>query len=177
MAPKQAPTYAAKGKSKSVAPTLRLIDEDMDGEYVPPPTGPPPLLHALHGTEPGRCNPTWSVPQSDEGFTLIGSPTGSESALGSGSSSSSNGSTASSFEADNTSDILVPPSSKPMPVATEPNKWCVEGRYQIYKNARMLNEHDKMDRLITKGRVLMGSLHTTPIIEGHFCRHNYEWVA
>uniref|UniRef100_M1DK53 Integrase core domain containing protein n=1 Tax=Solanum tuberosum TaxID=4113 RepID=M1DK53_SOLTU len=53
MALNQALTYATKGKSKSVAPSLRLIDEDTNVEYVPPPTRTHPLLHALDRIESG----------------------------------------------------------------------------------------------------------------------------
>uniref|UniRef100_M1DXG6 Integrase core domain containing protein n=1 Tax=Solanum tuberosum TaxID=4113 RepID=M1DXG6_SOLTU len=38
MALEQSPTYAAKRKSKFISPSFLLIDEDKDGEYVPPPT-------------------------------------------------------------------------------------------------------------------------------------------
>jgi len=77
---------------------------------------------------------------------LIGSSTGSESPSG----SSSKGNTASSYEADSAEDTIVPPCSEPPKDATEPNRWYVDGQYQIYKDARMLNENDKMSRLITE---------------------------
>uniref|UniRef100_M1D9G9 Integrase core domain containing protein n=1 Tax=Solanum tuberosum TaxID=4113 RepID=M1D9G9_SOLTU len=248
MALKQPPTYAAKGKSKSVAPSFKLIDEVDDMEYIEPPPGHAPLLHAQHGIEARRdacmlnetdkparlftekhrdlkdslhtapiieglfhkhrCTmalnqpPTYAAkgksksvalsfklidevsievvtaPYSDEGVTPIGSPAGSEYAYDSGSGSSSNNSTSSFSEEDIAGDIPVPPCTEPAPVAEEPYRWCVDGQYQIYGDACMLNENDKRARLITEEhRDLKDSIHTAPIIVGLFHKHRCKWMA
>lgn len=78
------------------------------------------------------------APQSDEGATSIGSSAGSDSASGSNSIDI----TASSSEANSAGDIPVPPSFEPALVVEEPNRWCVRGQFQLYKEARMLNEND-----------------------------------
>ncbi|XP_015170806.1 cysteine proteinase 4-like [Solanum tuberosum] len=111
MTPKKQVTYSKRGKSKSVQPTFRLIDEDTDAKndpaYVPPamrtsPTAP----RATRNTSRQVVTGVVTVSQSDEENILIGSPadsaSGSEagSASGSeaGSTSSSKSASASGFE-------------------------------------------------------------------------------
>uniref|UniRef100_M1DAQ5 Integrase core domain containing protein n=1 Tax=Solanum tuberosum TaxID=4113 RepID=M1DAQ5_SOLTU len=151
MAPKQDPTYAAKGKLKFVTHSRRMIFEEdtKDTEYVPI-----NIRTSLTTLRTTRNRAQLVVPDvvtalhSDKRATPIGSPAGSESS----SDSSFNGITASSFEADSAGDILVPPSFEHAPVVEEPNRWCVEGQYQLYRDARMLNKNDKMARLVTDER-------------------------
>uniref|UniRef100_M1DJD1 Integrase core domain containing protein n=1 Tax=Solanum tuberosum TaxID=4113 RepID=M1DJD1_SOLTU len=83
------------------------------------------------------------APQFEEGDLSI-----DESQFGyeSHSSSRSSGDSASS------SNALVPPRAEPNPSTTEPNKWCIEGQYQIYFDAKMLNEHQKIAHIITEER-------------------------
>uniref|UniRef100_M1DMJ6 Integrase core domain containing protein n=1 Tax=Solanum tuberosum TaxID=4113 RepID=M1DMJ6_SOLTU len=209
MAPKKQVTYSKRGKSKFVAPTFRLIDEDMDTDkdpaYVPPATRTSPTTpRATQNTSRQVVTDVVTVSQSDEENTLIGSPTGyasyseagftsgSESATASGSdpahaSGSSSGSARGSGshdkatmsdEATSSREVPVPRSYDPDPVGGEPNRWCVEGKWQIYRDAKMKNGKEKMARLITEERrVLTGSLHTVPEIHHLFQRHKYEWMA
>ncbi|KAG5580536.1 hypothetical protein H5410_051163 [Solanum commersonii] len=85
---------------------------------------------------------------------------------------------ASSDEATSSEPIPVPPNDAPTPVAGEPNRWCVEGQWQIYRDAKMVNDKQKMARLITEERrVLTGSLHTVPGIHRLFSLHKCDWMA
>ncbi|KAK4721403.1 hypothetical protein R3W88_011636 [Solanum pinnatisectum] len=162
MAPKRTSTYAAKGKSKSFAPSRRLIIEEDTGdtEYIPHTTRTSPTTpHTMRNRAQLVILDVVIASQSDEGDTLIGSLVGTESGFGSG--SSSNGVNASSSEGDSAGHIPVPLNTNPALVSEEPNRWCVSGQYQIYRDARMLNEKDRMARLVTEERrVLTGSLHT-----------------
>uniref|UniRef100_M1DPE1 Integrase core domain containing protein n=1 Tax=Solanum tuberosum TaxID=4113 RepID=M1DPE1_SOLTU len=200
MAPKKLVTYTKQGKSKSVAPSFRLIDEDMDSEkdsaYVPPNTRTfPTAPRATKGTSQKVITYVVTVSQSDEDHTLIGSPTGaasssatgfasgfesahasgsesshasgSESAHASGSKaksakgSSQDNQAASSDEATSSESVPAPRNEDPTQVASKPNRWCVEGQWKIYRDAKMRNNKGKMARLITEEcRVLTGSLHT-----------------
>uniref|UniRef100_M1DJI3 Integrase core domain containing protein n=1 Tax=Solanum tuberosum TaxID=4113 RepID=M1DJI3_SOLTU len=109
---------------------------------------------------------------------------GSESAYAAGSSAKSatgsgeNDQAASSDEATSSESIPAPRNDDPTPVAGKPNRWCVEGRWKIYRDAKMMNEKQKMARLITEERrVLTGSLHTVPDIHRLFNFHKCDWMA
>uniref|UniRef100_M1DQL8 Integrase core domain containing protein n=1 Tax=Solanum tuberosum TaxID=4113 RepID=M1DQL8_SOLTU len=96
---------------------------------------------------------------------------GSESAHASGSKaksatgSSQDDQVASSNKATSSESVPAPRNEDPTPVAGDPNRWCVEGQWQIYRDAKMRYNKGKMARLITEERrVLTGSLHTVPDI-------------
>ncbi|KAG5606581.1 hypothetical protein H5410_028073 [Solanum commersonii] len=66
----------------------------------------------------------------------------------------------------------------PTPVAIEPNKWCVEGEWQIYRDAKMINDKEKMAQIVTEERrVLTRSLHTIPDIYQLFNLHKCECIT
>uniref|UniRef100_M1DVC9 Integrase core domain containing protein n=1 Tax=Solanum tuberosum TaxID=4113 RepID=M1DVC9_SOLTU len=49
-----------------------------------------------------------------------------------------------SDEATSSESVLAPQNDDPTPVAGEPNRWCVEGQLQIYRDAKMKNDKEKM---------------------------------
>ncbi|KAG5581728.1 hypothetical protein H5410_052355 [Solanum commersonii] len=109
---------------------------------------------------------------------------GSEFAHDAGSSAKSatgsgeNDQAASSDEATSSESIPAPQNDDPTPVADEPNRWCVEGQWQIYQDAKMKNDKEKMTRLITEERrVLTGCLHTVLDIHRLFNLHKCNWMA
>ena len=89
--------------------------------------------------------------------------------------------TAKSFlsdEADNPNSTLGLPTGALTPVADQLNRWCVDGQYQVYSNAKFLNDKGFMTRTLTlERRVLTGSLPTMPKIHNLFTRHRLEWTS
>ena len=206
-------TYSKRGKSKSVAPSFQLIDEDTDNDSDPAyvPLNPRVSRTAPRSTPRKVLPDVVTVSQSDEEHTLIGSPTGaasssegsmsgSESADASGSKSAhpsgskpdhvagssaksstasgENDQAASTDEATSSESMPVPRNDDPTPVVGEPNRWCVEGQWQIYRDAKMINNKQKMARTITEERrVLTGSLYTVPEIHRLFNFHKCDWMA
>uniref|UniRef100_M1DM43 Integrase core domain containing protein n=1 Tax=Solanum tuberosum TaxID=4113 RepID=M1DM43_SOLTU len=125
---------------------------------------------------------------SDEKDTLIRSPTRSgsnsesNSVAGSGSgsatSSSAHEAVASFDEPSSSNGIHISQNDQPDPIEGEPNRWFVEGQWQIYRDTKMKNGKEKMARTITEERrVLTGSLYTMPDIHHLFQRHKCEWMA
>uniref|UniRef100_M1DI70 Integrase core domain containing protein n=1 Tax=Solanum tuberosum TaxID=4113 RepID=M1DI70_SOLTU len=92
-----------------------------------------------------------SRPQSGEEDTLIGSLTrsgsdsASNSAAGSGSGSdtvsSAHEAAASSDEAFSSDGNYISQNDQSDPVDGEPNRWCIEGQWQIYRDTMMKNRH------------------------------------
>uniref|UniRef100_M1DH00 Integrase core domain containing protein n=1 Tax=Solanum tuberosum TaxID=4113 RepID=M1DH00_SOLTU len=75
-------------------------------------------------------------------------------------------------------EVPVPRNNNPDPVEGEPSRWCVEGQWKIYWDAKMLNEKERMARLNTEERkVLTGNLHTMPDIHRLFKLHKCKWMA
>ena len=81
MAPKKMVTYSKRGKSKSVAPSFRLIDKDTENDSDPAyvPLNPRASRAAPRNTPRKVIPDVVTVSQSDEEHTLIGSPTGAAS--------------------------------------------------------------------------------------------------
>ena len=85
---------------------------------------------------------------------------------------------ASSHEANNFESTPGSPTRSLTPVADQPNKWCVDGQYQVYSDAKFLNDKGVMTRTLTlERRVLTGSLPSMPEIHNIFTRHRLEWTA
>uniref|UniRef100_M1DEF0 Integrase core domain containing protein n=1 Tax=Solanum tuberosum TaxID=4113 RepID=M1DEF0_SOLTU len=181
MSPKKQVTYSKRGKSKSVALTFRLIDEDTDAEkdpaYVPPATRAyPTTRRATRNTSLQVVTDVATASQYNEKNTLIGSPTGSASSFEDG--SGSHDKAASSDESTSSRNVPIPPNKDPVPIAGEPNRWCVEGQWQIYRDASMLNEKRVKARQITEERrVLTWSLHNVPDIHQLFQHHKCELMG
>uniref|UniRef100_M1DVC0 Integrase core domain containing protein n=1 Tax=Solanum tuberosum TaxID=4113 RepID=M1DVC0_SOLTU len=124
-------------------------------------------------------------PESDHASGSESShPSGSEPDHAAGSSAKSstasgeNDQAASADKATSLESIPIPQNDDPTPVAAEPNRWCVEGQWQIYRDGKMINDKQKMARTITEERrVLTGSLHTVPDIHRLFNFHKCDWMA
>ncbi|KAG5586410.1 hypothetical protein H5410_046844, partial [Solanum commersonii] len=92
--------------------------------------------------------------------------------------SEENDQAASFDEATSSESIPAPPNDDPTLVAGELNRWCVKGQWQIYRDAKMVNDKQKMARLITEERrVLIRSLHTVPDIHRLFNLHKCDRMA
>uniref|UniRef100_M1DGP8 Integrase core domain containing protein n=1 Tax=Solanum tuberosum TaxID=4113 RepID=M1DGP8_SOLTU len=94
MEPKKLDTFAKQGKSKFVALSFRLIDEDTNTEtdlgYVPPNTRTSPTApRATRGTSQKVITDVVTISQSDEEPTMIRSPTRAASSSSTGSASGS----------------------------------------------------------------------------------------
>ena len=82
-----------------------------------------------------------------------------------------------SNETDNAYLTPAPQTGVPTSVADHPNKWCVEGQYQIYTDAKMPNDKRFMTCTLTlERRVLTGGPFTMPDIYDLFTRHRLEWT-
>ncbi|TMW99987.1 hypothetical protein EJD97_001564 [Solanum chilense] len=165
MAPKQDRVYA-RGRSKYVTPSACLVngsDDERDQEYVPPGIASPSLAaRAARATPKMVAYGIVTASQFDEKRTLTGTPSGSatheEGAFGSlgvswseeafGSAKFPAPATAeqssSSDEADSSESTPSSPTRALTLVADQPNWWCVDGHYQVYSDAKFLNEKGVM---------------------------------
>lgn len=55
---------------------------------------------------------------------------------------------ASSDEADSVDSTSTPPTDVPAPVVDHPNQWCLEGQYQVYQDAKLLNDKGVLSRTL-----------------------------
>ncbi len=199
MAPKQDRAYA-RGRSKSVALSALLIigsDDERDPEYVLPGTSAPSRATRAPRATPKKVESgVVTASQSDEERTLTGTPSGSATneeglsgSLGVSWSEESSSSaevpapataaaSASSDEADSSDSTSGAPGQVPTPAADQPNRWCVDGQFQVYSDAKFLTDKGVMTRTLTlERRVLTGSLPTMPEIHNLFTRHRLEWTT
>ena len=105
--------------------------------------------------------------QFDEERTLTGTPSGSATneegasgSLGVSWSEEASGSSevpapataatsASSNEADSSDSTFVAPPQVPTPASDQPNRWCVDGQFQVYSDAKFLTDKRVMNRTQT----------------------------
>lgn len=144
-----------------------------------------------------ECTPTGSL-SGDASSSERGSKSQSESSSGLGSVQSSGSkeyttscstsqrssraqrqdNQASSDEATNSKSAPTPRADYPTPVVDEPNRWGFVGQYQVYRDAKILNENRVMTRLITMElRVLTGNLHTIRDLHKRFNLPRFEQMA
>ena len=84
----------------------------------------------------------------------------------------------SSDEADSSKSTSGSPTHALTPVIDQPNRWCVNGQFQVYFDAKFLTDKGVMSRTLTlERRVLIGSLLTMPEIHNLFTRHCLEWTS
>ena len=165
MAPKQDRVYE-RGQSKSVAMSDLLVicsDDERDPKYVPPGTSTPSrAARAARSTPKMVASGVVTASQSDEERTLTDTPSGSatneEGASGSlevSWSEEASGSaevpapataaaSASSDEADTSESTSGSPAQVPTPATDQPNRWCVDGQFQVYSDAKFLTDKGVM---------------------------------
>ena len=81
-------------------------------------------------------------------------------------------------EADSSDYTSSAPVQVPTPASDQPNRWCVDGQFQVYSDGMFLTDKGVMTRTLTlERRVLTGSLPTMPEIHNLFTRHRLEWTA
>ena len=157
MEPKQDRIYA-RGRSKSVAPSARLVigsDDERDPEYVPPGTSTSSrATRAPRATTKKVASGVVTASQSDEERTLTDTPYGSaineegaSCSLGVSLSEEDSGSaevpapaTAKSSSSDegNSSEFTPGSTTRAITLVTDqPNRWCVNMEYQVYSDAKI----------------------------------------
>ncbi|TMX01174.1 hypothetical protein EJD97_025003 [Solanum chilense] len=158
MAPKRDRVYA-RGRSMSIAPSTRMVigsDDERDPEYVPPGTSTPSrAARAARATPKKEASGSAEVPAP---------ATAAASAL--------------SDEADSSESTSGSPAHALTPATDQPNRWCIDGKFQVYSDATFLNDKRVMTRTLTlERRVLTGSLLMMPENHNFFSEHRLEWTA
>ena len=199
MAPKQDRVYA-RGRSKFLAPSASLVIgsyDERDPEYVPTSTSTQSRAARAARAIPKKvASDVVTASQSDEERTLTGTPSGSATneegasgSLGVSWSEEASGSaevpapataaaSASSDEADSSESTSGSPAQAPTPATDQPNRWCVNGQFQVYSDAKFLTDKGVITRTLTlERRVLTGSLPTMPEIHNLFTRSRLEGIA
>ena len=170
-----------------------ISDYERDPEYVPPGTSTP---RATRATPKKVASSVVTVSLSDEERTLTGTPSGSATneegesvSLGVSWSEEASESAevpapatatalASSEEADSSDSTSGLPAQAPTPATDQFNRWCVNGQFQVYSDAKFLTDKGVMTRTLTsERRVLTGSLPTMPEIHNLFTKHRLKWTA
>ena len=84
--------------------------------------------------------------QSDEERTLTGTVSWSEEASGSAEvpPPATAAASASSDEADSSESTSGSPAQVPTPATYQPNRWCVDGQFQVYSDAKFLTDKGVM---------------------------------
>ena len=85
---------------------------------------------------------------------------------------------ASSDEADSSESTSGSPAHALTPATDQPNRWCVDGQFQVYSDSNFLNDKGVMTRTLTlEWQVLTRSLPTMTEIHNIFTSHRLEWTA
>ena len=62
---------------------------------------------------------------------------------------------ASPEEADSANSTSAPLTDVPVSIVDQPNRWCIEGQYQIYRDAKMLNDKGVTTQILTVERQVL----------------------
>ena len=138
-------------------------DDERNPKYLPPGTSTPSrVAHAPRATPKKLASGVVTASQSDEERTLTGTPCGSATneegasgSLGVSWSEEASDSTevpapataaasASSDEADSSDSTSGSPVQVPTLATDQPNRWCVDGQFQVYSDAKLLNDKGVM---------------------------------
>ena len=161
-------------------PVCRLVigsDDERDPEYVPPCTSSPSqAARAARSTPKKVASGVVTASNSNEERTLTGTPSGSatheEGSFGS----------LGFFWLEEVFGTANVPDSTPSlptgsltPVSDQPNRWCIDGPFQVYSDAKFLNDKGVMTRTLTlERRVITRSLPRMPEIHNLFTRYRLE---